>query len=57
MKTYRVIVKEVLYHAFYVDAETEDGVVDAYNKMSIDGELDFSDGEVDVCEIVEIKEV
>ena len=57
MKTYKVIVKEILYHEFYVDAENEDQVYDKYEAMALRGDLDFSRGEVDMQDIVKVKEV
>lgn len=46
MKTYRVFYKEVLSHVFYVDAESENEVVDRFNELVDKGRIDFSDGEV-----------
>jgi hypothetical protein len=57
MKEYRVIVKEILYHEFYIDAETEEDAREEYERMGLDGELDFSYGEVTDQYIVSIKEV
>lgn len=45
-KTYKIIYTEIIVHHFYVDAENEDAALEEYNRMSIDGELDFSDGEI-----------
>ena len=46
MKTYRVFYKEVIEHMFYVDAESEHDVVDEFNKLVDNGEIDFSNGEI-----------
>lgn len=54
-KTYKIIYTEIIVHHFYVDAENEDAALEEYNRMSIDGELDFSDGEiVDTDTVVEL---
>lgn len=57
MKTFKITYKEVLYHEFYVEAETEDGVSDEFCRMASNGELDFSDGDVVEGNIVDIEEV
>ena len=57
MKKFKVIYKEVLYHEFYVDAETEDDVDEKFCEMAGSGELDFSDGYVAEGDIVDIEEV
>ena len=46
MKTYRVIYTETLVHTFYVEADNEKDADKAFREMSMDGELDFSDGYV-----------
>jgi hypothetical protein len=57
MKTYKVIYTESLVHAFYVDAENKDAAREAFNRMSSNGELDFSDGEVYDSNIESVEEV
>ena len=57
MKTFKVTYKEVLYHEFYVEAETEDEVSDEFCRMAIDCELDFNYGDVVEGDIVDIEEV
>ena len=57
MKTFKVTYKEVLYHEFYVEAETEDDVEDEFERMGNEGELDFGDADLVEGNIVEIEEV
>ena len=57
MKTFKVTYKEVLYHEFYVEAESEDDVEDEFERMGNDGELDFSDADLVEGNIVDIEEV
>lgn len=57
MKTFKVTYKEVLYHEFYVEAETEDDVSDEFCRMASNGEFDFSDGDVVEGDIVGIEEI
>ena len=57
MKTFKVTYKEVLYHEFYVKAETEDDVDEAFCRMASNNELDFSDGDLAEGNIVKIEEV
>ena len=57
MKMFKVTYKEVLYHEFYVEAETEDDVEDEFERMGNDGELDFSDADLIEGNIVDIEEV
>ena len=57
MKTFKVTYKEVLYHEFYVEAETEDDVEDEFERMAIEGELDFSDADLVEGNIVDIEEI
>lgn len=47
MKTYKIIYKETLTHWFYVDAENEDEAKEKFEQGSMDGEFDFSHGDVD----------
>ena len=57
MKMFKVTYKEVLYHEFYVEAETEDDVEDEFERMGNEGELDFSDADLVEGNIVDIEEV
>jgi hypothetical protein len=57
MKTYKVIYTESLVHAFYVDAENEEGVREEFDRKSANGELDYSDGEVYDTSVESIEEV
>lgn len=57
MKTFKVTYKEVLYHEFYVEVETEDDVEDEFERMAIEGELDFIDADLVEGNIVDIEEV
>ena len=57
MKMFKVTYKEVLYHEFYVEAETEDDVEDEFCKMANECELDFSDADLIEGNIVDIEEV
>ena len=45
-KTYRVTYVEELVHTFYVDADSLEEAEKEFNKLSANGELDFSYGEV-----------
>lgn len=56
MKTYRILFKEELIHSFYIDAENEEAAREEFECMGMDGELDFSGGEVVDSGIIEIKE-
>lgn len=47
MKTYKITYKETLIHAFYVEADNEEEAQEAFEQGIINGEFDFSDGEVD----------
>lgn len=57
MKTFKVTYKEILYHEFYIDAETEEGVADEFCRMANESELDFSDACLIEGDIVNIEEV
>ena len=57
MKTFKVIYQEVLMHEFYIEAETESEVDAKFVEMANDGELDFSNGEVESSEITNVVEV
>ena len=57
MKMFKVTYKEVLYHEFYVEAETEDDVEDEFERMANECELDFSDADLVEGNIVDIEEV
>lgn len=57
MKTFKITYKEILYHEFYVNAETEKDVDEAFCRMANDNELDFSDGDLIEGNIVKIEEV
>ena len=55
MKTYEIIYKEILYHTFYVEAESEE---EAKNKLFTDpNEFDYSNGECYDSEVVSCEEV
>ena len=56
MKTYRILFKEELIHSFYIDAENEEAAREEFERMGMDGELDFSGGEVVDSGIIEVKE-
>lgn len=47
MKTYKVTYKETLVHAFYVEANNEEEAQDVFEQGLMDGQFDFSDGDVD----------
>lgn len=57
MKTYKVYYKEIVEHQFYVDAESEDKVVEEFNKMVSDGKINFDNGFVEHSDIEFIHEV
>lgn len=57
MKMFKVTYKEVLYHEFYVEADSEDDVEDEFERMGNEGELDFSDADLIEGNIVDIEEV
>ena len=57
MKTFKVTYKEILYHEFYIDAETEYDVEDEFIRMSNECELDFSDADLVEGQIINIEEV
>ena len=57
MKTFKVTYKEIIYHEFYVDAETQDEVDDEFCRMANACELDFSNGDLIEGNIVKIEEV
>ena len=56
VKTFKVTYKEVLYHEFYVNAETEEDVDAEFCRMANDNELDFSDGDLIEGNIIKIEE-
>lgn len=43
---YTVGVKEILYHAFYVEADTLEEAHEKFEVMQGNGDLDYSDGEL-----------
>lgn len=43
---YKVGVKEILYHAFYVEADTLAEAREKFEVMQGNGDLDYSDGEL-----------
>ena len=45
-KTYKVIYTEIVVHLFYVEAEDEVEAIEEFDRMSRNGELDFSGGEI-----------
>lgn len=45
-KTYKVTYVETLVHTFYVDADSLDEAKKEFEKLSRDGEFDFSYGEI-----------
>lgn len=47
MKTYKVTYVETLIHVFYVEANNEDEAQEVFEQGLMDGQFDFSDGEVD----------
>lgn len=51
MKTYKVTYKETLIHAFYVEANDEDEANKVFENQVSNGEIDFSDGEIDDTEV------
>lgn len=55
MKTYKVVYKETLVHCFFVEARDEHEAEKKFDQGLMDGEFDFSDGEIDECSY-EIKE-
>lgn len=56
MKTYKVYYKEIVEHRFYVDAESEDKVIEEFNKMVSAGKIDFDNGFVVHSDIDYIRE-
>ena len=57
MKTFKITYKEVLYHEFYIEAETEEDVENEFCRMADECELDFSDADLIEGVIVNIEEV
>lgn len=57
MKTFKVGFEEVIHHEFYVEAETKEDALNEFQWMGLDGELDFSDGEVVGTTITYIEEI
>lgn len=55
--TYKVVYKETLIHTFYVDAENTDEAKEKFEQGLMDGEFDFSDGEIDDTEFTIKEEV
>lgn len=47
MKTYKVTYVETLIHVFYVEANNEDEAQEVFEQGLMDGQFDFSDGDVD----------
>ena len=47
MKTYKVTYVEKLVHAFYVEANNDDEAQDVFEQGLMDGQFDFSDGDVE----------
>lgn len=43
---YKINYKEVLYHAFYVEAATSEEAEAEFDRQVRAGDIDFSDGEV-----------
>ena len=43
---YKINYKEVLYHAFYVEAATSEEAEAEFDRQVEAGDIDFSDGEV-----------
>ena len=56
MKTYRIIYKETLIHAFDVDANSPEEAKEIFEQGMMDGTFDFSDGDIDDAEF-KIKEI
>ena len=46
MKNYQIIYNEVITHSFQVEANSEEEAEVEFKRMSYNGELDFSDGEI-----------
>lgn len=57
MKTYKVIYTEVLYHVFYVDANSAEEAREEFDRKAYNGELDYSDVEVYDTKVESIEEV
>ena len=49
---YTVGVKEILYHAFYVEADTLEEAYEKFEVMQGNGDLDYSDGELIDVEVI-----
>lgn len=46
MKNYQIIYNEVITHSFQVEADSEEEAEAKFKRMSDNGELDFSYGEI-----------
>lgn len=57
MKTFKIQYKEVVVHEFLVDAESESDAERTFNLAAIQGEVDFSCGEIYESYIADISEV
>lgn len=57
MKTFKVEYEEVISYTFYVNAESEDDVTEAFNREVDNHNIDFNNGEIVHSNIVHIKEV
>lgn len=57
MKTFKVLYKEIIVHEFFIDAESAAEIDEKFVEMANDGELDFSHGEIESSDIIEIEEV
>ena len=51
MANYKIIYKETLVHTFYVEANSEEEANKVFENQVSNGEIDFSDGEIDDTEI------
>ena len=50
MKTYKITYTETLVHWFYVDAENADDAKTRFEKGVMDGEFDFTHGDIDTTD-------
>lgn len=57
MKKYNVFFEEVVLHEFPLDAENLEMVEEAFSDAADNGNLDFSDGDVILSQVVKIEDI
>ena len=55
METYKVVYEERIIHCFYIEADSEDGAMEEFERLSFNAELDLSDGELVEGNVVSIE--